>query len=213
MSAEKSFLNQLETQEVERKLNRIPAYIRLLSFGKLAIGAMVLILIAAVVVVPFVKSEDDGVRIALTQVDEATKVTRPIMKNPRYESVDGDGQPFTIRAHEAMQMDESNVQLNQIKADVSMNNGMWLALTAKQGKLDIDAQKMQLTQQVHLIANNGYELRTEKLNVDMKTSRAYGNQPVSGQGPMGHIKADEFLIEGEASRVLFTDNVKLVIYP
>ncbi|MDG1286505.1 MAG: LPS export ABC transporter periplasmic protein LptC [Rickettsiales bacterium] len=206
-------LNQLEPQEVERQLSRIPIYLRLLSMSKLALGVVVILLIAAVVVVPFIKSEDEGVRIALTQTPIESSAEKPVMKNPRYESVDGDNQPFTIRASEAIQKDESEVLLKQVKADVALNNGLWLALSAASGVLEITAQKMFLNEKVHLIASNGYELQSDKVYVDMKRNLVRSHTGVSGQGLMGNVTADEFLIEGNSQRVLFEKNVKLKIFP
>jgi len=215
VSDEKGFLNQLDPQEVERKLSNIPLYIRMTSFGKIAIGLIVVLLIAAVVIAPFMKTEDEGMRIALMQTvtSDASLAEKPIMKNPRFESVDGANQPYTVRAKEAIQQDEERVALNAINADVALNNGLWLALSAQKGVLDIPAQKLQLDDKVHLIASNGYELHSPSAYVDMKTSRAQGTEGIEGQGPMGNIKSDEFLIEGDSQRVLFTKNVQLKIYP
>ena len=214
MSDEKGFLNQIEPHELERKLNRIPLYTRMTSLGKIAIGIIVLVMIAAVVAVPFLSSKDDGVRIALTQSSGGGGAAdNPVMKNPRFESVDGANQPYTVRAKEAVQHDNSRVQLNKINADVALNSGLWLALSAQKGVLNIEAQKLILDDKVHLIASNGYELRSPSASVDMKISRAHGTEGIEGQGPMGNIKAAEFLIEGNSMRVLFKKDVKLTIYP
>ncbi len=213
MSDNKGFLNQLEPHELERKLNRIPLYIRMTVLGKVFIGVVVLVLIAAVVIVPILKPEDEGLRIALTQPASSNATAEnPVMKNPRYESVDGANQPFTVRAKEAVQQDETRVALNEVSADVALNSGLWLALSATKGVLDITHQKLELNDKVHLIASNGYELRTASAAVDMKANRAMGTQGIEGQGPMGNIESDEFLIEGDSQRVLFKNNVKLKIY-
>lgn len=214
MSAEKGFLSQIEPHELERKLKRIPLYIRMTSWGKIAIGVMVLVLIAAVVIVPFMKPEDEGMRIALMQsANSNIIVENPIMKNPRFESVDGANQPYTVRAKEAVQQDASHVMLNKINADVALNNGLWIALSAQKGVLNVEQEKLKLNDKVHLIASNGYELRSPSAYVDMKHSRVQSMEGIEGQGPMGNIKSDEFLIEGDSRRVLFEKNVKLTIYP
>ena len=213
MTDDKGFLSQIDAQELEKQLNRIPLYLKATSLGKISIGVMVLLLIAAVVVVPFLKPADEGLRIALAQTSPTTKAEKPIMKNPRYESVDGSNQPYTIRAKQAMQIDEESVKLDKLKADVTLNSGMWLNLSANHGELNITSQKLILNEKVHIIASNGYELHAPKAYVNMKQALAAGTTGVSGQGPMGKIRADEFLIEGERLRLLFEKNVKLVIYP
>lgn len=215
MSDEKGFLEQFDPQDLEQRLERIPTYLRITSMGKFIVGFLVVFLVAAVIVLPFLNPEDEGVRIALLQDGDmkTALAEKPVMQNPRFESVDGANQPYTVRAKEAVQQDESLVVLNSINADVTLNSGLWLALSAQQGELDLTGQKLKLVEKVHLIASNGYELRSPNAYVDMKASKASGSKGIAGQGPMGNIEAQEFLIEGDSQRVLFEKDVKLIIYP
>lgn len=208
-----SILSHFEPQEIERQLMRIPFYVRFSSISKLALGVMVIAMIMMVVVLPFLQPDDEGFRLAIPQDTTLKAGDNPVMKNPRFESVDAKNQPFTIRALQAIQLDADRVELQKINADVSLNSGLWLALQAQKGVLNITTSQMELNDQVQLFASNGYELRTPKAMIDMKANHASSDQGVKGQGPLGSIKADSFLIEGQKQRLLFNRNVKLVIYP
>ena len=40
-----------------------------------------------------------------------------------------------------------------------------------------------------------------------------GLEPLSGNGPLGDVRADSYEIEDEGDRVIFRGNVNLTIYP
>lgn len=207
------FLQYWQPREVERQLLAIPRLLRLISMSKLAIGILVLALVTVVIVLPLLHEDDSVIRIALNQEPQAQSTTLPKMLNPRYESTDGDGQPYTIRAEEAVQKDADTVQLSKIQADVALHKGYWLALQAEQGALQVKKKRMYLQGGIHIFSDAGYELRTEEAYVDMASSSALGDLPIQGQGPFGTIRANGFRIVGETQSVFFQDNVKLVLYP
>ena len=135
------------------------------------------------------------------------------MKNPRFESVDSDNQPFTISAVEAVQLDSDTVQLIQMKADIAMNDGAWIALEAKQGALQLGKKRLYLKGDIQILSNDGNEVNTQEAYIDLADGSATGRLPVSGQGTMGSLKADSFTISGEGDVLTFVGNVHLVLYP
>lgn len=214
MGDSSGFFQNLEPKELQKQLKHVSFYLKWLDFGKATIAVIVVCLIAVVVLVPLFQPDEEGFRIPITQdTEELVTIEKPVMKNPRYESVDNDNHPYTVRAREAIQLDEESVQLNIINADIELDNRLWMALTADTGRFLIDGQVLDLHNHVQLIANNGYELRTSYALVNMKQGKIKGNKGVEGQGQLGYIKADNFLFEADAKRVLFTDNVTMKIYP
>lgn len=207
------YLDALDSGELQRRLSRIPLYLRLLSFGKISIAAAVMLMVLMVVIVPLLKPEEEGLRIAIEQSDEPLSVDKPVMKNPRFESVDKDNNPYTVRAREAVQESEDTVLMRKINADIELDNDLWLALTAHAGRFQMQRQQLQLSKAVQLIANNGYELRSPEVWVDMKRGTVSSEAGVAGQGPFGKLKAERFLIESAAKRMLFTNGVQLTIFP
>ena len=213
MVDESSSAKHWEPKEIERQLIAIPRMIRVVGVSKLLIGLVALSLLSVVILLPLLHKDDSAIRIAFNQMPETSEVTKPVMLNPRYESIDGDNQPFMIRAKEAVQEDAETVKLLDVQADISLNKGSWLALRAARGFLQIASKKMLLEGSVQLFSDEGYELRTPSAAINMATNSASGERSIQGQGPFGSVSAGSFVIEGESQRLLFDNKVKLVIYP
>ena len=211
---ERGFLHSLEPREIERQLLAIPRYLRMISVSKLIIAMVAGVLLTLVIVLPLMQSDESAIRIAFNQVPDAeSDNTQPRMKNPRFESVDSDNQPFTISAVEAVQLDSDTVQLIQMKADIAMNDGAWIALEAKQGALQLGKKRLYLKGDIQILSNDGNEVNTQEAYIDLADGSATGRLPVSGQGTMGSLKADSFTISGEGDVLTFVGNVHLVLYP
>src|SRR3546814_9872677 len=74
------------------------------------------------------------------------------MVNARYTGVDELGRPFTLTANNARQENASTqaVDLEQPKADIVLEDGSWVALTATEGVYYRDKQTLKLTGAVNL---------------------------------------------------------------
>ncbi len=200
-------------RETGAQLLGIPRYLRMISLGKLLVGTLVLALLGVVIVMPLLNHEESGMRIMFNQLPQTSAVEMPSMKNPRYEGVDADNQPFTIRAKEAIQQDVDSVRLIALQADIALKQGNWLALQADQGLLQIMKKKMLLQGNVHVYSDEGNEFNTSKVLVNLETGDAWGPEPVSGQGQMGSIQAGGFQMSTSYKAIRFTNRVKLVLYP
>ncbi len=133
--------------------------------------------------------------------------------NPRFESADSKNQPFTITAERAIQSarDPSVVLLEKPMADITMNNGAWLAAEATEGAYRQNADKLLLQGHVKLFHDKGYEMLTEKLLLNLKSREAWSDQPVYGQGPAGTLQATGMQANAETDKLIFTGPVKLVL--
>jgi lipopolysaccharide export system protein LptC len=169
-------------QETASQLLRIPSYLRLISASKLLLGLLVVTLVAVVIVMPLMNREESGMRVVLSQIPITNVIEKPRMINPTFESVDSSNQPFTIRAKEAVQEDSESVKLFELKADIALNSGNWLALQAEEGILQIEKQKLLLQGNVHLFSDDGNEFRTQRLLVNLATGDVWGPVAVQGQG-------------------------------
>ena len=86
-------------------------------------------------------------------------------------------------------------------------------MTATNGNFNRDDQLLELTGNVNLFHDSGYEFRTESAVFDLTAGDATGTEPVEGQGPFGHLKAEGFRIYNRGERVEFTGKSKLTINP
>src|SRR6476619_5838834 len=140
------------------------------------------------------------------------------MARPRLMGTDSDGSPFVVTADRAVQdpRDIHRAKLYNVEADMSAKGGAWYNMRAPHGFLDSAAQKLWLTGELALFSDSGYELHTDWAFVDLapscdpKTGRPVsvktvrsgkpaprcakttirGNREVTGQGPLGTLRAD-----------------------
>jgi len=208
-----SFIRNASDSALEAQLRSIAHYRRSLSFGKLTIAGIVALMILGVGLTPLLRSSEDSVYLTVNQAGKQVSASKPVMKNPHFESIDARDQPYTVRAKQAIQEDSQTVSLQKITADIAMQSGLWVALTSDTGRLNMEAQMLQLKDNVQLFANNGYEFHSSELQIQLRDSVASTNQGVRAHGPLGTIHAQSFQIEGKAKQLRFTQNVKLVIYP
>src|SRR5690606_16376386 len=137
------------------------------------------------------------------------------MINARYTGVDDNRRPFTVTASSANQEDANSplIALAQPKADIILEDGSWLALTASDGLYNKSTNMLELTGEVNLFHDEGYEFHTPSATFDLKAGDAHGVEPVAGQGPFGQLDAQGFVIHDRGQRVVFTGKSKLVLYP
>jgi lipopolysaccharide export system protein LptC len=105
------------------------------------------------------------------------------------------------------------VTLELPKADITLQDGAWLALTARSGEYRKDAQVLDLTGSVNLYHDKGFELRTEAARIHLDLGMAEGAHPVQGQGNLGTIQAEGFKVLDRGARIFFLGRSHLVIEP
>lgn len=195
-----------------RRLN--PLYGMFVGIMKLLLPTAATLLIVLVAVWPQLDEQNRRFRIGPAEIDrDAARNLN--MVNARYTGVDDERRPFTVTADAANQKaaDSPLIELAQPKADIVMEDGSWLALTARDGIYDKNLQVLQLTGAVNLFHDKGYEFRTDSATFDLKVGDAHGVDPVQGQGPFGELAAQGFVIYNRGQRVVFTGKAKLTLKP
>jgi lipopolysaccharide export system protein LptC len=184
------------------------------GFMKLLLPAMAAALILLVVAWPQFTIEDGRFRLSVSKLapDQADNLT---MLNARFDGMDERDQPYTITADMATQSegDKDLIELELPKADVTLEDGAWLALTARSGEYRRQSRLLDLSGSVSLFHDKGFELRTEAARVDLGNGVAEGAQPVQGQGSAGFIEAEGFRVLNRGARILFTGKSHLIVMP
>lgn len=135
--------------------------------------------------------------------------------NPKFQSEDTKQQPYTITATKAFQ-ESGNLDLVTLEkpvADISLKDGSWIALEAKTGKYTQSSGDLSLDDQVKLYHDDGYELRTSHVDINVQSQTATSTTAVSGQGPAGDITASGLKAQGQSGTLIFTGPAKLVLRP
>ncbi|MCG8597450.1 MAG: LPS export ABC transporter periplasmic protein LptC [Kiloniellales bacterium] len=158
-----------------------------------------------------VESERFGLGVSELAADYTDSLS---MLNARFDGVDEEGRPFSLSADEASQPSSVNevVDLSLPKGDITLNDGTWLALTARTGKYDRQGNMLDLKGAVSLFHDQGFELQTETAAVDLEAGRAEGRDPVKGQGPFGQLLADGFRVEDRGDTIVFTGRSRMILH-
>lgn len=189
-------------------------YSMFVGLMKVVLPAMAAALILLVIAWPKLMLEEDRFRVGVSLLSP-DQVDNLSMLNARFEGIDEKSQPYTITANMASQsgVDEDLVDLDLPKADITLADGTWLALTARTGQYRREGKQLDLHGSVSLFHDKGFELRSEFARIDLAASTAEGDRPVEGQGAAGRIHAEGFRVLDRGQRIVFTGKSRLVIYP
>jgi len=197
-----------------RRASASPRYTRFVGMMKLLLPMLALALIVAVIAWPTAFERSTGIPLSFSALkqDEADKLT---MLNPRYLGTDRDNQPFVITAEAAEQdpVDQRQVTLTALQADLTARDGSWFTLLAGNGIYHQGHQYLLLEGPIEIFSDAGYEFRTEAAEIDLVGGAAQSLAPVHGQGPFGTLTADRMEAEERGQRLFFRGNVRLVIRP
>ncbi len=135
------------------------------------------------------------------------------MVNPRYVGLDGENQPYALTADSATQVagNPDMMQLEQPKADLTMKDGSWVALSAPAGIYDRLRQTVHLSGGVSVFQDTGYAFFSPTADIDLIVGSASGDDPVEGQGPFGNLTAAGFRILDKGHRVIFLGQSHLTL--
>ncbi|HWK46235.1 MAG TPA: LPS export ABC transporter periplasmic protein LptC [Stellaceae bacterium] len=192
---------QLQTRQYSRFVVRAKRVLPIIA------GGLVLVLACW----PYIASSLDHLRIGFAKIDlrDAHDLR---MINASYSGLDREKRPFTVTADVARQAPDGNlVALEGPKADMRTKEGAWLAMTGRTGIYQPQAHLLDLSQDVTLFHDKGYEFKTESARVDLNSGDAQGSDPVSGQGPGGTISGQGFRVLRNGDVVYFTGKSHLVL--
>ena len=190
------------------------AYSRFVSLMKFLLPVIALVVVVLVVAWPHINTSDLKFRLGIT-VLKLTGAADPSMINPRYVGTDSDNQPFSITADLARNIIDkgADVTLVMPKADITLEDGTWLVLTANDGVFSRTEKKLLLAGAVNLFHDSGYEFRTERATIDLSAGTAESNDPVTGQGAFGLLKGSGFRMMNKGKVIHFLGKSKLTLYP
>ena len=189
-------------------------YTRFVGLMKLLLPLVAGILVALVVVWPQVEDKVKGFRLGFSGIG-AGETSGQRMINARFTGSDDANRPYTITAEAAVQSPDRDdlVELEFPKADITLPDGAWLALAAQSGVFLKTRQTLELSGDVNLFHDSGYEIHTARAHIDMKRGTASGDAAVAGQGPLGTVKSEGFRLLDRGRRILFTGKARLVLFP
>ena len=133
------------------------------------------------------------------------------MVNARFtgRNISGEAYVITAEAAQRRRADPSIINLTNPR----MVDDKGTEVSAPVGVYYQNAEYLDLFQAVRIRDRDGYEFTTTAARVFVQEGRVQGLEPLSGNGPLGDVRADSYEIEDDGDRVIFRGNVDLTIYP
>src|SRR5215469_12703136 len=176
----------------------------------LALGAF--LIIAAVLAFFFVQRMPRQLQMSYERIGRV-KNDLAMMK-PRLAGTDSKGKPYVITADRAVQdaHDPKKATLENLEADLSMDKGNWVNARAKAGMVDMNTGQLELYNGIDVYTASGYALHSNSASANMKQSMIHGHETVTGQGPDGTLRADEFHADRDTDILTLTGHVQMTLF-
>ncbi len=189
-------------------------YSNFVGFMKFVLPAVAFLLVTLVMLWPQIKQTKKDVTRSIMSSLSVEDIENLQIVRPRYTGVDAGDRPFMLTADLARQETAKAdlVTLTAPKADITLEDGAWLAMTAKAGAYYQKAKILHLTGEVSLFHDDGYTVQTGEARIDFNTGNAEGDLPVIGEGPLGTLRSEGFRVYDKGARMMFIGRTRLVIY-
>jgi lipopolysaccharide export system protein LptC len=190
----------------------VAEYSRFVHRMKIGLPVAAGVIVLLVLLLPQLRSESERFRIGLKDMADVTTDTLS-MVNARYFGTDENGQPFSIVAESVRERPTADklIDLTGPRAEIAAADGSRVEVTATAGVYDRGQEVLELTGEVSLRQQEGYEMHTSVARVQLKDNVASGDAPVKGTGPVGEIAAAGFIARQEDNVVVFTGPATLVL--
>ena len=136
------------------------------------------------------------------------------MVKPRLSGADAKGNPYVITADMLVQdaHNPKKASLKNMEADLTLDSKNWLNARARNGMVDMNTGQLELTGGIDVFTATGYELHSKSASANLKQSVIHGHEPVTGQGPEGTLRADEFHADRATDILTLTGHVQMTLF-
>jgi len=135
------------------------------------------------------------------------------MVKPRLAGADSQGNPFVITAESAVQ-DANNpkkASLKNLEADLTLDKQNWINARARAGMVDMNTGQLELRDGIDVFTATGYELHSKSASANLKQNMIHGHETVTGQGPEGRLRADEFHADRATNILTLSGHVHMTL--
>jgi len=177
---------------------------------KVLLPALAVSVLALLTLWPKLTEVESGFRVGFAKLS-TKEVETLAMKNARYFGLNDANRPYAVSADTATQEPGQHdlIHLEAPKADLATASGVNLILDAERGLYDQKMKILDLSGNVSLFHDLGYEMHTESVRIDLARNTARSLDPVTGFGPQGRIESEGFEALEHGKRIIFTGRAHL----
>ena len=99
--------------------------------------------------------------------------------------------------------------LTKVEADFTLTNDGWLNAEAARGQVDMNSGALKLEGGIAVFSDQGYELHTDNVSVDLNKGVVLGPVEVTGHGPLGDLRADHFQFDRNSKLLTLDGHVHM----
>lgn len=171
--------------------------------------AKFLLPLAAIVIIGIVAArlslDPDREKITDLPQDSKTSAGQIQLEKAKYEGVDSQGRPYTLTAEAASRSPATpdRVDLTTPKADITMQDGQWIALEAGTGSFDTGTGQLLLNGGVRIFHDSGNEMTLDSIDIDTKKGSAVSHSRINAQGPLGTLSATGVTVDTSGDIIIF----------
>jgi len=180
-----------------------------INLTKWLLPAAALLLLASIALWPEIDRARDTARIAYRRV--GGDIGAATLTDAHYRSVDEQGRPYTVTAATAQQDGPDRVNLTMPKGDITLADGTWLMVQAKQGVYLQHTSQLDLSRDVTLYRDDGTTLVTASASIDLQQGAAASATPTHAEGPFGSLDAQGFTVTDKGAAIQFSGPASLVL--
>ena len=193
---------------LSRQAAYTPTYTRLVRRLRIVLPVVGVLTIVIVILWPRIRAE-------FNHPTETTKEDRrPVWSNGRYVGSDSHGRPYTVTYESALQPPGGGpIEMVNPTAELTLQNGHWVALKAEHGHYDQAAGLIDLSGNVEFFHDEGYRFSTETAHVEFNKNLVWGERAITGRGPKGEVVGRGFRLIDNGESVVITGPAKLLLRP
>jgi lipopolysaccharide export system protein LptC len=186
---------------------------RYVQFMKFVLPLLAVVVVALVLVWPQIGKRVHFLPLNFTDVDSSSAAL--VMRNPRYRGVDANNQPYIVTADRAIQdpQDDQLVTMDNVHADLTMNDGGWWSLTGDTGYYDGRKRLLDLYGNIAVFSDKGYEMHGLSAEINLDSKVLSSDEKVWGHSGLGTIQANGLRVYDKGRVVHFINGVNTRIFP
>ena len=136
-----------------------------------------------------------------------------VMNKPKLSGYDKKNRPYDVKAATAIQdlKKPGLIELKTIDANLPLDATSIARVNAESGTYDSTNEKMELRNNVTIKGARGMNISMQEALIDMKSGSMVSGKPVTVDSGETDISANSLRVEDNGKRVIFKDNVKMII--
>jgi lipopolysaccharide export system protein LptC len=194
----------IKERQVKISATAYERFVRILKIGLPVFVVLLLVLI-------FLQSSLRD--IAPLQTPSNPESSKDVVLNPRFRSIDTKQRPFFLTATHAKQTSENKIFFGHPKGSITLEDGAIINISSQEGDLSRIKNDLQLSGGVKLTSDQGFNLNTSSVYIDLKKKTAESSCFIKGKGRVGEIEATDGFNLLPDGTIRFLGKTKLVIHP